>query len=62
MGLTGDLQIFLDAETGIPVGVRGELPVVGKTDFKLTEVTLKDGAGQQASRRTKVSAKGLPQP
>ena len=59
MGLTGDLEILLDPQTGVPVGVRGELPVVGKTNFKLTEVTLTDGAGQQAQHRNEALAKGL---
>ncbi len=62
MGLTGDLQILLDPQTGIPVGVKGELPVVGKTQFKLTEVTLIDNTAKQARRPTEDLAGRLPDP
>lgn len=44
IGLSGDIQILLDPRLGIPVGIRGELPVVGQTDFKLTEVSLIGGS------------------
>ncbi len=60
MGLTGDLQILLDPQTGIPVGVRGELPVAGKTDFKLSEVNLTADTGKQARRLTENLAGRLP--
>ena len=45
-GLQGEIGIFYDAETGIPLQLRGKAPRLGRTTFKLTEVTMR-GKRQQ---------------
>ena len=62
MGLTGGFQILLDPHTGIPIGVRGELRVAGRPDFKLTEVVLTDDTRKQARRRIEDLAGRLQRP
>lgn len=40
LGLRGDITIYLDPRSGIPVQVSGDIPVIGRVDFKLLEAWL----------------------
>lgn len=41
LGLRGDIIIYLDPRSGIPVQVSGDIPVIGRVDFKLQAVWLR---------------------
>ena len=41
-GLQGEVSIFYDAKTGIPLQLRGRAPRLGHTTINLTEVTMRD--------------------
>ncbi len=42
MGLEGDLRVYLDTESRVPLRISGKAKVVGKLDIKLKEVRLAD--------------------
>lgn len=41
LGLTGDLVIFFDRDTGLPLQVRGQAPRIGDTSINLKSVTMR---------------------
>ena len=41
MGMKGDIEIYLDAETRAPLQISGKVPVAGNTHIKLQSVTLR---------------------
>ena len=40
LGLQGDICLFVDTRTRVPVKISGEIPTIGRVDFRLREVRL----------------------
>jgi hypothetical protein len=41
LGLKGDITIFIDSGSGIPIQISGDIPTIGRVDLKLYDVRLR---------------------